>query len=75
MAVRGRAVYNNHNHTPLIYRVIIFFIMVACPGHESTTWVKLKLGTYLMRGSTEDKNHNPRLNNILLVYTSYGCSV
>jgi len=31
MAMRGRAQHKNHNRTLYIYRVIMFFIMDACP--------------------------------------------
>jgi len=41
--------------------------MDSCLGHilESTKGIEIKLGTYIymfMRGSAEDKNHNPILH-------------
>jgi len=38
--------------------------MVACPGHILESTKGIKLGTYIdvMRGSAEDKNHNPILH-------------
>jgi len=47
-------------------------IIVACPGHflESIKGIVIKLVTY-MRGSAEDKNHNPILHFPLVISLYY----
>ena len=63
------AVYKNHNPTLYITElspINHFFIMVASPGHmlDSTKGIEIKLvhTQMLMKGSTEDQDHNPILH-------------
>ena len=75
MAVRERAVHTNYNPTLLITElspINLFFIMVAYPAISWKVLKGLKLNCVhtqvLMKGSTEDKNHNPILHFTLLTF-------
>ena len=64
MAVRGRAVHNNHNPTLYITELSSinhFFITVTYPGLilESTKGIEFKLGTYIDVNDRKYKRQEP----------------
>ena len=64
MAVRGCAVYKNHNPTLYITELSTFnhfFTMVAYPGHilESTKGIEIKLGTYINVNERKYRRQEP----------------
>jgi len=66
MAVRGRAVQNNHNPTLYILHsylplTICFFIMDSCLGRilEITKGIEIKLGTYIDVNKTKCRRQEP----------------